>query len=89
MPFQAAQQQLQQQLAAQEQLAAEVEQLKTENLEAWKLKYELEGQMAAYKASLEGLQRQGSCMHKVRGSLYVVGERRGTQVGSMQRPSRN
>ncbi|KAF6259988.1 P-loop containing nucleoside triphosphate hydrolase protein [Scenedesmus sp. NREL 46B-D3] len=61
---QAAQQQLQQQLAAAEQLAAEVEQLKGENLEAWRVKYELEGQMAATKASLEGMQRQGSSMHK-------------------------
>jgi hypothetical protein len=64
--LQAAQQQLQQQLAAAEQLAAEVEQLKSENLEAWRVRYELEGQMAATKASLEGLQRQGSSMHKVR-----------------------
>ncbi|WIA19757.1 hypothetical protein OEZ85_005673 [Tetradesmus obliquus] len=61
---QAAQQQLQQQLAAAEQLAADVEQLKSENLEAWRVKYELEGQMAATKATLEGLQRQGSSMHK-------------------------
>jgi hypothetical protein len=63
--LQAAQQQMQQQLAAAEQLAAEVEQLKSENLEAWRVKYELEGQMAATKASLEGMQRQGSSMHKV------------------------
>ncbi len=52
-------------MAAAEQLAAEVEQLKSENLDAWKVKYELESQMAAYKANLEGLQRQGSCMQKV------------------------
>lgn len=63
--LQAAQKQLEQQVAAAEQLTAEVEQLKSENLEAWQLKYELEGQTAAYKANLEGMQRQGSCMQKV------------------------
>jgi hypothetical protein len=69
---QAAQHQLQQQLAAAEQLAADVEQLKSENLEAWRVKYELEGQMAATKATLEGLQRQGSSMHKVRTIIMHV-----------------
>jgi hypothetical protein len=35
------------------------------------VKYELEGQMAATKATLEGLQRQGSSMHKVRTTVTV------------------
>jgi len=64
--LQAQQQHVQQQLAAAQQLTQEVEALKQENLEAWRIKYELESQMAAYKANLEGMQRQGSSMQKVR-----------------------
>lgn len=63
--LQAAQKQLEQQVEAAQQLSLEVEQLKNENLEAWKVKYDLESQMAAYKASLDGMQRQGSGIKKV------------------------
>lgn len=66
--LQAAQKQLEQQVAAAQQLSTEVEQLKQENLEAWQMKYELESQMAAYKANLDGMQRQGGCMQKVCGA---------------------
>jgi hypothetical protein len=43
----------------------QVEQLKSENLEAWQTKYALEGEMAAAKAQLEGWQQQSSSMQQV------------------------
>jgi cell division protein FtsB len=64
--LQAAQRQLQQQLEAAEQLQQDVEQLKTENLETWQQKYELEGQLATARANIEGMQGQASSMQKVR-----------------------
>jgi septal ring factor EnvC (AmiA/AmiB activator) len=64
--LQAAQRQLQQQLEAAEQLQQDIEQLKTENLETWQQKYELEGQLATARANMEGMQGQASSMQKVR-----------------------
>lgn len=69
---QAAQRQLQQQLEAAEQLQQDVEQLKTENLETWQQKYELEGQLATARANMEGMQGQASSMQKVSALTHVL-----------------
>jgi hypothetical protein len=63
--LQAAQRQLQQQLQAAEQLQQDIEALKTENLEAWRQKYELESQLATVRATMEGMQGQACSMQKV------------------------
>jgi len=63
--LQAAQRQLQQQLESAQQLQEDIEQLKTENLEAWQQKYELEKELATCKANLEGMQGESHSMHQV------------------------
>jgi YD repeat-containing protein len=62
---QAAQRQLQQQIDAAEQLQQDMEALKTENLEAWRQKYDLEGQLAAARANMEGMRGQADSMQQV------------------------
>lgn len=62
---QAAQRQLQQQIDAAEQLQQDMEALKTENLEAWRQKYDLEGQLAAARANMEGMRGQAESMQQV------------------------
>lgn len=64
--LQAAQRQLQQRLEAVEQLQQDVESLKSENLEAWRQKYDLEGQLATVRANMEGMQGQAGSMQQVR-----------------------
>ena len=63
--LQAAQRQLQQRLDAAEQLQEDIEQLKTENLEAWRQRYELESQLATVRANMDGMQGQACSMQKV------------------------
>lgn len=51
-----------------------MEALKSENLEAWQTKYELEGEMAAMKAAVEGAQQQhGSLLEVRQGRLWCKG----------------
>lgn len=69
--MQAAQRQLQQRLEVAEQLQQDFETLKTENLEAWQQKYELEGQLTTARANMEGMQGQASSMQKVRTVLLA------------------
>ncbi|KAF8062937.1 KIN14Q [Scenedesmus sp. PABB004] len=47
-----------------EALRGEVEALKGENLEAWRVKYELERQLADAAAAAEGLQREGAAVRQ-------------------------
>lgn len=68
----AAQRQLQQRLEAAEQLQQDVESLKSENLEAWRQKYDLEGQLATLRANMEGMQGQAGSMQQVRLSLSAA-----------------
>lgn len=63
--LQAAQRQLQQRLDAAEQLQQDIDALKTENLEAWRQKYEVEGQLATARANMQGLQGQTASMQQV------------------------
>lgn len=63
--LQAAQRQLQQQIDAAEQLQADMEALKTENLEAWRQKYDLEGQLAAARANMDSMRGQAESMQQV------------------------
>jgi len=57
---------LQTQLHAASQLYSEVDQLKCENLEVWRVKYELERQLAASQAHADGLQHANSAIRQVR-----------------------
>jgi hypothetical protein len=43
-----------------------MEVLKAENLEAWRVKYALEAEVAGVKAQLDGMARQGDSLHQVR-----------------------